>query len=407
MQKWVRTYCGPIIGGLMLLILAIIWIIDTKTIEKESTRALLNKCVLAVKSNIHLSLVDVEEPNLNALREELTRLVNVVPNLRFICVVEDGKVLCWVGEREPSGGAVSEATSLMNDDVILHDCPLEHRGRKLKIGLESRQFNQYWSEQRAKSYWQFCMANLATLILLFGWGKSIHSRQIALKEIRKREEREYLEELGQTANGLSHGTRNPLGIISGMAQRMAKNPTDTKGVAELATKIQDAVDDAAARLGDFVSYSKLKNPKITKITAKELVTLLCTVFADDFNSANVKLQTEVDETTLVGNKNMIRQVLVNLVRNSLQACSAGDEVIISIKCEGHLSKISVRDSGCGMSDSLLAKVLKPYVAGDNRGQGLGLAIVERIAHLHHWQVDVKSELGKGTEVTIGNVASVA
>ena len=241
-------------------------------------------------------------------------------------------------------------------------------------------------------------------VLLLGWARAIHDSRhqysLAAEQTRTR----HREEMEFAADALATEAKNPLGMVIGIAQKMANNPQNPQEVTKMAEKIQDAADCAAARLGEFISYSKIKCPRVARIQAEELVQLVITALLPDFDGASVGLTYEVDDVVLLGDRNMMTQMLVNILRNSLRACGRAGLTKIIIKEREGMAHLTIVDNGCGMNEELIDKAFVPYVSGHVDGHGLGLAIVKKIADLHDWSVFLKSREKIGTEITVSPIA---
>jgi signal transduction histidine kinase len=97
---------------------------------------------------------------------------------------------------------------------------------------------------------------------------------------------------------------------------------------------------------------------------------------------------------------LFRAMIVNLVRNALQACSKGDEVLVSTLRQGTEVLIRVTDTGPGMTPETQKNAFQPYFSTKKGGTGLGLPIVRRVVEEHGGSIHLSSELGKGTQFTL-------
>lgn len=97
---------------------------------------------------------------------------------------------------------------------------------------------------------------------------------------------------------------------------------------------------------------------------------------------------------------LFRAMIVNLVRNALQACSKGDEVLVSTLRQGTEVLIRVTDTGPGMNPETQKNAFQPYFSTKKGGTGLGLPIVRRVVEEHGGSIHLSSELGKGTQFTL-------
>lgn len=250
---------------------------------------------------------------------------------------------------------------------------------------------------------------LATAILLLtasvaAWIMVIRSRLLAEQLKTERTRSAHLEDLGLAAAGLAHETKNPLGIISGIAQRIARDPEIPERSRAMLEAIIDEVDKSASRLGHFMTFARQREIKPAPLDARALAARIAEILQPEFDAAGVRLEVNCPPMLIVADEDMLRQAIVNLLLNSLQASPAGGRVEIRTERHGARADLMVKDQGCGISPELLPDIFKPYVAGSPDGHGLGLAIVKRFVEDHGWTIRAESRPGRGTTVTISGIA---
>ncbi len=106
---------------------------------------------------------------------------------------------------------------------------------------------------------------------------------------------------------------------------------------------------------------------------------------------------------ILADQEMLRQILVNLLLNSLHASSADGKVTVRMNRKGKRAGLTVEDQGSGVPPELLPNIFQPYVSGNSEGHGLGLAIVKRFAEEHGWTIGVDSRPNRGTAITISGI----
>ena len=134
----------------------------------------------------------------------------------------------------------------------------------------------------------------------------------------------------------------------------------------------------------------------------------CELLALRARDAGLTLAVSVpdDLPDLLADKRAVKQVLLNLLSNAIKFTDQGGQVSVSARAEGTRLVIAVEDNGIGISESDLPRIGDPFFqarSGHDRrhdGTGLGLSIVKGLIGLHGGDVDMKSELGKGTRVTV-------
>ena len=219
-----------------------------------------------------------------------------------------------------------------------------------------------------------------------------------LAEAQERAARaEQLALLGRFAAGLAHEVRNPLGAIAGSIDLIATSPA----LSEEDRVLCGIVSRETARLNDLVSdmlelakpRPPHKKPTDVCAAAQEVVRLASR--SGRGTDVNVRYEGEPGPRLVDADAAQLRQVLWNLVRNAVQASSAGQEVIVRVRAaEPHLA-IEVQDSGKGISETNLHQLFDAFYTTRTHGVGIGLAVVKRIADDHGWSIEVDSKEGKG------------
>jgi signal transduction histidine kinase len=251
---------------------------------------------------------------------------------------------------------------------------------------------------------------LATLHLSqFGtFVKSAYER-VAFELATRREElctegEDRTRALEGVAARLAHEVKNPLAAIKGLSAHMAANATDPKMaerlsiVAAEADRLRDIVDG-------FLSFSRgLDELHVSKTRpyelARELSLLLETRAADASLTLEVTGSSEVE---LNADVRKVRQILLNLVLNAMQASPVGETVTIHVAdhCDaGGFLRMAVKDHGPGMTPEVLERIRKPYFTTREGGTGLGVAVARGLVEQHGGHLSYESAPGKGTTVSI-------
>jgi signal transduction histidine kinase len=250
---------------------------------------------------------------------------------------------------------------------------------------------------------------LATAILLLtasvaAWIMVIRSRLLAEQLKTERARATHLEDLGLAAAGLAHETKNPLGIISGIAQQIVRNPEAPEQTRVMIETIIDEVDKSASRLGHFMTFATQREIRAVQVKINELAAKIAEILQPEFDAAGVALEVDCPLMTIIADEDMMRQVLVNLLLNSLHASREGGRVEVRLERYGsQQATLVVKDQGCGISPDLLPDIFKPYVTGNRDGHGLGLAIVKRFVEDHGWTITADSQLNRGTMIRISGI----
>ena len=190
-----------------------------------------------------------------------------------------------------------------------------------------------------------------------------------------------LAAVGRLSAGLAHEIRNPLASIKGSAELLA----DDFGVEHPKRRLLQVLVDEAVRLNDvltrFLAFARpAPMQRESMVVAAELETVATLVSQRD---VAVRFDPAGSEgLRLLVDPQQVRQILLNVVLNAVQACGDRGEVILRGERRGARAILSVRDSGPGFSPEALANALTPFYTTRSDGTGLGLAITHRIVEQH-------------------------
>ncbi|MEW5852820.1 MAG: HAMP domain-containing sensor histidine kinase [Myxococcota bacterium] len=207
--------------------------------------------------------------------------------------------------------------------------------------------------------------------------------------------------------GIAHEVRNPLGgmeLYAGiLSETAAELPPDVP--APLRHEIKNAVDRIRKELGhlsgvvnDFLMFARDVPPQRKELNVRQLlgeVSQLCA--ADGRNrQVEVAVEPEVPESLHAAlDEGQIRRALLNLAQNAVQASPTGTRVRLSAALEGQFLTLAVQDQGPGMSREALQNALTPFFTTKEKGTGLGLPLVVKIARSHGGRLELTTEPGQG------------
>jgi len=153
---------------------------------------------------------------------------------------------------------------------------------------------------------------------------------------------------------------------------------------------------------EFRSLTSIPKPRPVPIDIRTLLEELAMLHRRDLNDRGIQLTISVypEDLTLSADKNMIEQVLINLIRNAIQAFEDQEEKKIEIKVfvnEKSRAVIAVKDNGTGIDPEAMEKIFIPFFTTKKSGSGIGLSLSRQIMRVHQGTLTVKSTVGKGTE----------
>lgn len=194
--------------------------------------------------------------------------------------------------------------------------------------------------------------------------------------------------VGEMAAGIGHEIRNPMTAVKGYLQLFQEKKEFEKYREQLDLMVEE-LDRANSIITEYLSLAKnraadLKRRSINKIIKKIYPLLQADAIKED---KNIALDLE-DTPLLLLDEKEIRQVIINLVRNGLEAMRPGGNLLIRIFYEGREVVLSVKDQGAGISDEILEKLGTPFLTNKENGTGLGLAVCYSIAARHNASIRV-------------------
>lgn len=225
-------------------------------------------------------------------------------------------------------------------------------------------------------------------------------------------QRERMHALGRMANGIAHDFNNALAPILGFSELLLMKPEtieDAKKVKNYVEIIHSAAKDSAkvvARLREFYRYrdeAEVFTPVVLNDLVLQVISLTQPRWKDQALAAgvNIDIRTEMANVpTVPGNESELREMLVNLVFNAVDAIPKRGTITIRTEQQGRWVVVSVSDDGIGMSEDVKARCLEPFFSTKDEQGGLGLGSVYGIVRRHEGEIDIQSEAGRGTTVAI-------
>ena len=153
---------------------------------------------------------------------------------------------------------------------------------------------------------------------------------------------------------------------------------------------------------EFRSLTSVPKPRIAVISVKSLLDELCMLHRKELMEKNIRLEITVypEDLTISADKNMVEQVIINLLKNAIQSFEDQTDKQISLKAyltEKSRPVIAIRDNGTGIDPEALEKIFIPFYTTKKTGSGIGLSLSRQIMRQHQGTLTVKSTVGKGTE----------
>ncbi|MCM1087628.1 MAG: HAMP domain-containing histidine kinase [Muribaculaceae bacterium] len=225
-----------------------------------------------------------------------------------------------------------------------------------------------------------------------------------------------VEELGSIetlktdfVSNVSHEMKTPIAIIKNYAQLLQTAQTLGAQEKEYAKGIEEAATRLSSLISNILKLNKLEHQKITpELDAYDVCRQLCECilqFEDAWDEKEIELETEIEDMAMVvADASLMELVWNNLLSNAIKFTGQGGSVIVRQTSDENTVKVTVSDTGCGMSGESMNHIFDKFYQGDTshatEGNGLGLALVKRVLELMDGDIRVVSEEGKGSAFTV-------
>ncbi|MDA0690930.1 MAG: ATP-binding protein [Nitrospinae bacterium] len=251
-------------------------------------------------------------------------------------------------------------------------------------------------------------AQIGTLLII---KDMTHIRHLEVEAQRNQR----LRAMGEMAAGIAHEIRNPLGSIELFASLLKKDVETDEEKSTLVEHIRAGVKNMDRIISTLLLYAKSPRPSQQKCDIHQLLTTLLTGSSDTIIPDNIKIVRNFGESDALinGDRELLKQVFSNLIRNAIQAMPDGGELCLTTEQVSASSNrsapgndhrqfitITVSDTGEGIPQDHLAKIFNPFFTTKDKGTGLGLSISHNIIKAHQGTIDAESEKSRQTSFIV-------
>jgi len=215
---------------------------------------------------------------------------------------------------------------------------------------------------------------------------------------------ERLAGIGEIAAGVAHEIRNPIAIIKSTAQFCHDNYRELSD--EKIGKIMDIFSQTSDRINKTVSellqFAKSSQEKMSKGDISHILKRVLSFLEGKMKNQNisVSISNQPDLPQVMLNEDQLYGALLNIILNSIDAMSNGGELKLNFFSRNGKLILEILDNGKGISPEEREKIFNPFYTTKKTGTGLGLSLVHQVMNLHNGSIDIQSETGKGTTVTL-------
>lgn len=238
---------------------------------------------------------------------------------------------------------------------------------------------------------------------------SFNSMVLKLKERNEMQERLKKSEqqaiLGQIASGIAHEIRNPMNFINLSLDHILtqfKKGFPQDEIESLIFRIKEEIGRVNQMLINFLNLGKEPKIYLVKIKGEVVLEEVLHLVSPRLRTQQIELVKDYCEPIpeVLMDIDKTKSVFINVLNNSIDALPNGGTIKVSILKEGGFIIYRFEDNGCGIKKEDLEKIFEPYFTTKKNGIGLGLSISERVVKAHGGEINVESQAGKGTVVTV-------
>ncbi|MFB5198390.1 ATP-binding protein [Neobacillus sp. KR4-4] len=234
-------------------------------------------------------------------------------------------------------------------------------------------------------------------ILLIRFYSYINSLTKVYDELRQKEK---LAVIGQMAAAIGHEIRNPLSSLRGFTQLQQERYPNTNDYYPI--MIQE-IDRINSIVNDLMYIGKPRVIHFEKASIEEIIAYTLSI-----TQQQAERQGVIVETTMAGplppldcDEKQLKQVFINLIKNAIESMHESGRIKIKVNVlEKTKMSVSIKDEGCGIPDENILNIGEPFFTTKSSGTGLGLMVTNQIIKEHLGELNISSELGKGTRVEV-------
>jgi signal transduction histidine kinase len=233
----------------------------------------------------------------------------------------------------------------------------------------------------------------------------LDDRQKLEEASRKLMEAEKLATIGRLATALAHEIRNPLTAVKLNIQKIAHHPALGSTELEQLGIAESGIQQVEKLVKDILSYARA--PKLTKsrFQLESLLEEALRFVEEPVEEKQIRVTTSFGELSpLLVDGDQLRQTFLNILLNATEAVGHGGKITVETRLrrtsEGAAAEVSITDDGVGIEESDRGSIFDAFFTTKSLGTGLGLTNARKVVELHRGTIEVASEVGRGTRVTI-------
>lgn len=357
----------------------------TGLVRYQDDKALLLKNIDEEDADLSCILTGLDAGTITSLREKnsLPALLKVFSALPGIDSVEL--------HHEPNTDGRSSVQLISQADKAIAQSKLSTPLGTLVVNLDAHQFIQ--RRNRLRQQFFFFAALLLGLGLFFSW-LLYRFQKKNLEQVRTFEQiiahEHEAAALGRTTATITHEIRNPLNAIHMGLQRLRMESTQLdREQQELISAMGEAVKRTSAILSELQRFTRPLQTVVETVDMGRQLQQLLTLYQSQLQHQHIHILLNCqDNVTLEGDRNLLNELLENLLKNAIEAQPDGGDVRIGVVEKNGLIHLQMENGGFLLKENEVSRIGEPYFTTKTRGTGLGLALSKKIAKAHGGTLDI-------------------
>jgi signal transduction histidine kinase len=273
--------------------------------------------------------------------------------------------------------------------------PLIARGQSLGVVVvldrdQSRSFTQAQMDRAVAVAGQLSLALLSARLY-----EDLRDSYAKLERTQKELiDRERLAALGELSASIAHEVRNPLGVIFNSVGSLRRLLQPRGDVSMLLDIVGEEADRLNRMVGDLLDYSRPVRPSLEPVPLRPLLEEAVSSAQQQIGAAGaqvrVRIRVDASAATVRADARLLRQALINLFLNALQAMPRGGVLEVRAAAQRGTAEVIIDDSGPGIPEEIRGRIFQPFFTTKATGTGLGLAVVKRIVEGHGGSIEARA-----------------
>lgn len=311
---------------------------------------------------------------------------------------------------------VQETTDEMGNLILIGYAHIKNSPYILLLVKQGEEIMKGWYSLRNEMIWFFGGCTIITIVAVFSLttfmvNKIYNADQSRLQAMERLARSGRLISLGRLAAGIAHEINNPLAVINENAGlikdlfTLKKAYAEDRQLIELIDNVLESVERGGEITKRLLGFARPFEPQMRPLQLKNVISDVLSFFRTKASYSNIVINADIPEDfpVIYSDSGSLQQIFFNLINNSFQAMSDGGRLDIStVKKDEKTIAVSIKDSGCGLSQEDERHIFEPFFTTKTTqgGTGLGLSITHGLVRKLNGTISVRSKIGQGTTFTV-------